>query len=523
MADVVFKNGKVWTCEEARPRASALLVRDGSIAALGDDAEISAMAPAAKTIDLAGRALVPGFNDAHVHVWKVGHFLTSLLDLRGVRSIAEMTPLLRARAEATARDRFVLARGVNENVLEERRLPTRADLDRAAPDHPVIVVRQCGHIGIANSRALAAAGITSSTPDPTGGVIDRDSHGEPTGVVRETALTALQRCVPKPSESEYESMIAAAHRKLIEHGITSATDPGVEPELLYAYRRLDERGALAVRMNVMALGTDGVVTQALPVAYVSETLRIDTVKFFLDGGLSGGTAALGKESSYADGTRGILRLDEAAFYEPAREVQRAGLRIAAHAIGDRAVECALGVYECLRRDGPGLRHRIEHGGLATKAQLRRLERGRHPVVMQPIFVRELAASWRAHLGESFSGAPYPLRTALDSKCDLALSSDAPVVDELSPLVNIATAVTRRGTDGMIHGSAEAISIGEALRAATLGGAIASGDEHSRGSLRVGKRADVVVLDRDPLSIEPGAIESIRVDLTMVNGEIAFER
>jgi predicted amidohydrolase YtcJ len=521
MAETLFRNGLVRTLEEERPRASAVLVREGVIAAVGDDAEVAALAPTAQTIDLGGRTLVPGFNDAHIHVWKVGHLLTTMLDLRGAPSLDVALNMLQAHAARTPADRPLLGRGIDENRLRENRLPTRAELDAATPGRAVWLTRVCGHVGIANSRALELAEIGADTPAPRGGVIDRDVRGNPTGVLRETAMALVTERLPAPTVLEYASMIEAAHAQLLRQGVTSATDPGVDPELLAVYRELDERARLAVRMNVMALAIGDDAAPALPAPYVTPTLRIDTVKFFLDGALSGGSAAL--RGQYVDGSRGILRRDEASFYEPARAVHRCGLRIAAHAIGDRAIECALSVYERLRREGPGRRHRIEHGGLVTKDQLARLERGRHPLVMQPIFLREMAANYRRYLPPDFPLTPYPLRAVLDAKCDLALSSDAPVVEDSSPLAGIATAVTRKDKYGVVTEPRQSISAGEALRAATLGGAIASGDEHDRGSLRAGKRADLVVLDRDPVDVASDSIAAIKVDLTMVDGVVRYER
>lgn len=520
--ETLFVGGRVWTLEEERPRASAVLVRDGRIAAVGDDDEVRAAASrGVRTIDLAGRCLIPGFNDAHVHVWKVGHLLTTMLDLRGASSLEVTLRAIRAFAARQPEGKVVLARGLDENKIREGRLPNRVDLDAVVPNRPVWIVRVCGHVGIANSRALDLAGITPDTTNPRGGTIDRDARGNPTGILRETAMALVTDSIPAPTATEHAAMIEAAHQKMLALGITSATDPGVSPELLAVYRELDERARLAVRMNVMALAVGDADSPALPATYVSPTLRIDTVKFFLDGALSGGSAAL--RGQYVDGSRGTLRLDEGAFYEPARNVHRSGLRIAAHAIGDRAIECALGVFECLRRDGPGARHRIEHGGLVTKEQLARLERGRHPIVMQPIFLKEMASNYRRYLPPDFPLTPYPLRAALDAKCDVAISSDAPVVEDLNPLAGIATAITRKDKYGVVTVAKQSISASEALRAATLGGAIASGDEHDRGSLRVGKFADLVVLDGDPTACAPDAISNLKVDLTMVGGEVRYER
>lgn len=517
MAELLLHHGVVRTIEESRPRASAILCRDGRIVAVGDDSEVERLAGAdARRVDLAGRVVLPGFNDAHVHVWKVGHLLTSMVDLRTATSLAEALAALRARLVALPADAPLLARGIDELRLLERRLPTASDLDAITSERPIVVTRACGHIAIVNSCVLTRAGIDRDRVAPPGGLIDRDERGEPTGVLRETAVALAQAVLPRPTRSEYEAMIQAAHRALLEVGVTSATDPGVDPDLIEAYRALESSERLAVRMNVMRLGATTIGPSAVPELQVSERLRLDSVKFFVDGALSGGTAAL--NFGYSDGRTGILRLDEPTFYELAKPLHRAGLRIGVHAIGDRAIECALGVFDCLRLDGPGLRHRIEHCGFPTETHLKRIERARYSIVAQAIFLAELGMNFRARLPAK-APTPYPLRAMLDAQCDLALSSDAPVVTDLRPLANIAAAVARRDREGVVLDANQSISVNEALRAMTLGGAIASGDDHDRGSLRPGKFADLVVLERDPCDVPVEEIATVRVLATLSGGDV----
>jgi predicted amidohydrolase YtcJ len=462
--------------------------------------------------------VLPGFNDAHVHVWKVGALLTDWLDVRGVTRLPDLLERLQAFAATRPEGAWILARGYNEAVLEERRHPTRDDLDAALPGRPVLMIRTCAHIAVAGTRALEIAGIGPDAVPPPGGEIDREADGRPTGILRETAMGLVQNRLPAPGRPDYERMILAGCRHLAALGVTSATDPAVHPELLDAYLALDERGELPIRLNLLAIRRPdgGTETFPLPRRHVSDFLRVDSVKFFADGGLSGATAALRVPYRHAD-TRGVLRFEEDDLFELAREAHLAGLRIGTHAIGDAAIAMVLRVYERLAALAPGPRHRIEHLGLPGAGHLERMAAGGFLAVPQAIFLRELGANFRRYLPEVYLERAYPLRSILEAGIGMALSTDAPVVRDVSPLAGIACAVLRRDAVGVPLAPREVIGISEALRAYTLGGAVASGDEDNRGTLEPGKWADFVVLDGDPLRTPPDALEQLRVEETWVGG------
>lgn len=522
MSDLLFFGGVILTQEPAQPRAEALAVRDGRIVGVGSRAEIESLAGGgARRIDLGGRTLLPGFNDAHVHVWKLGHLLTTMLDLRSVESLRALEETLRAYDATLGENAWLLGRGYNEAQMTEGRQPTRWDLDRAVPHRPVALRRTCGHMMVVNSRALELAGVTSSTREPPGGRIDRDPGGEPTGLLKESAMGLLKRVIPPPSVEEYEAMIAATHRHQVARGITSATEAGAEPDLLLAYRELERRRALAVRMNVMAmrLGDGDTEPLPLPERFLSDFLRVDSVKLFADGGLSGATAAL--RAPYRDtNDRGVVRLEEEDLFELAREAGAKGLRVATHAIGDRAIDTVLTVYEKL----PQLaRPRLEHFGLPDGESLRRAVRRGAIAVPQTVFLHSLGANFRRYLTGDYLRRVYPIRSMLDAGVVVALSSDAPVVPDDNPLLGIQAAVTRQDRQGESIAPEEAIGIEEALYAYTMGGAIASGDQNNRGSLAPGKWADVVVLDQNPFDVAPGRLSTIAVDMTFIGGGLVFER
>lgn len=516
-ADVILRNGRVWR-GAGLPPATALAIRAGRIAAAGSTDEVMNLAAAhTRVVDVEGQSVVPGFIDAHAHVWKIGHLLTTLLNLREIDSFGRLAEQLRAASRRLPDEAWLQGRGYNEARFAEGRGPTRADLDAMVSDRPVVLMRTCAHIVVCNSRALGVAGIDRHTRPPAGGEIDRGPDDEPTGVLREAAMALVLRHVPQATSDEYAAMIDAAITHQLSRGITSTTDAGVGPALLDTYRRLDRDGRLRARVNVMALGViDGVGPAPLPGAmHATDRLRIDTVKYFADGGLSGATAALSVDYRH-EATRGVLRHEAEELLELARPAHEGGWRIATHAIGDRAIETVLTVYERLGR-GP-VRHRIEHFGLPTPRQLARAARSEIIAAPQSIFITELGRNFRRYLPDDLLQHVYPVRAMLDAGVTVALSSDAPVVEDDSPLSGMQAAILRRDHDGHVIAPAEAISLEQALDAYTRGGAIASGDHGNRGALVPGLWADLAVIAGDLLATPPEALSSLRVTQTWVGGE-----
>lgn len=519
-AETIFHNGVLWTGRGGPPAATALAVSGGRIVAVGARHDVLALqGPGTRMVDLDGQTLIPGLVDAHAHIWKIGHLLTTLLDVRGVDSLAGLAARLRDQANRLPPGAWLQGRGYNEARFADRRPPTRVDLDAAVSDRPVVLMRTCAHIVVCNGVALARAGITRNTAPPPGGEIDRGEDGEPTGVLRETALDLVLRQVPPPTADDYAAMITAAMRHQLSLGITSTNDAGVGPELIETYLRMDEDGRLPSRINVMVLPlVDGVGALPLARRHGSDRLRIDTVKFFADGGLSGATAALSVPYRHAD-TRGVLRFKYEEFLALAREAHQAGWRIATHAIGDVAIEQVLQVYEALGR-GP-LRHRIEHFGLPGADHLARAARLGVIAVPQTIFIHALGRNFRQYLPDALLARAYPVRSMLDAGVTVALSSDAPVVENDSPLLGIQAAMRRRDEDGHAIAPGQAISLDEALDAYTRGAAIASGDDGNRGRLHEGMWADMAVLSGNLSETPPEALTSLRVTQTWVGGHQAY--
>ncbi len=520
---VCFGNGRFRTLDPARPEVSWIMVSDGRIADLGGGP--APAAPGMEAFDLGGAIALPAFADAHIHLWKVGDLLEYTVDLRGFRSIRAIQERLAAFAAVNPELPVIRARGFNEALLDEGRLLDRRDLDHAVADRPVYALRTCAHIAVVNSAGLRSLGLKAGVASPPGGEVRLDDRGELTGVFTETALGLVAPLVSGITRAQYRVMILAAARALLRQGVTAVADPAVGPDLMAAYRELDREGALPIRITAIAIGIcDGAaVPLPLPEPWRSKDLLVDSVKFFADGGLSGGTAALSRPyrgSAY----RGVLRLTEAQFAEAAGLAHRAGLRVATHAIGDEAIELVLESYARFARETPnGLRHRIEHLGLPTDAQKDRIRDLGVEIATQPIFLEELGRNFMAALDDGFLAGCYPVRSLLDRGIATAFSSDAPVVANLNPLRCIQAAVTRRTANGDIIAAEEAVSVGEGLFAHTTEAARVSGWGDDLGMLAPGKAADFVVLDRDPGLVPADQLAGIGVLATWRGGERVYVR
>ncbi|MDX2066773.1 MAG: amidohydrolase [Haliscomenobacter sp.] len=493
MTQQIFYNGAIHPFADEQ-KVEAIWIKEEKVAGIGSLMQLQSRAVGGVALqDLQGKTLLPGFHDPHIHLWKVGDLLTYMLDLRGVRSIAEMQERLREFAARHPERPWILARGFNEANLTEGRMPDRYDLDRAVPDRPCYVIRTCAHIAVVNSMVFS---LLPSLEAPAGGEVLRDKQGKATGVFTESALGLITRLIPPHSAVAYREMILAAQDALLGKGITSATDPGVMPDLLAVYRQMEAAGELKIRINAMPIMVPDGGNKALPLAeqFHSDYLHIDTVKFFADGGLSGKTAAV-KQPYKNGGGKGVMRLDGQFFLDLAQKAQDAGWRIATHAIGDAAIDQVLAVYTELDRNNPqGLRHRIEHLGMPHPEHLNRMRELGTFCVSQPIFLYELGPNFRRYLPNFYLNRVFPYRSVLDAGVSLAFSSDAPVVKDFNPLMGIRSAVERVDVQGNEIGGAEKITLVEALRAFTLGAAEAAGTEAVNGSLEVGKWADLVVLE-----------------------------
>lgn len=492
------RQGSAFTLEPLE----SLLIADGKIVAAGRLADVENLATSnTKRINLEGRTLLPGFNDAHVHVWKVGQLRTTMLDLRGVGSLEEVYRRVEERAKTLKPGEWLWGRGWNEAMLTEKAMPAKAVLDRVSPHNPVLLTRTCAHIHAVNSQAMQLSGITPQTHVP-GGEIDYEQ-----GILYETAYGLAFKAMGEPTQAQYELWVKAGLEYLRSLGVTSATDPAVDPPLYAAYRALDERGELPIRVNLLYIRRPdgGTETFPLPEKHVSERLRCDSIKFFADGGLSGATAAISQPyKTIEPPSYGILRFEAGELYELALEAHQAGFRIGTHAIGDQALNQILGVYERLYQDSPGPRHRIEHFGLAGPEHLAKARELGIIAVPQPVFLNELRANYERYVPDDWFCRTFNLRAMFEAGLTVAFSSDGPVVRQVAPLTGIRAAVCEPLCAG------NEVSLEQALWAYTMGGAIAQGDQGNRGSLEPGRWADLVILDGDLREIKSLSAHPARV-------------
>lgn len=528
MTNIVLYNGNIHTMDPSHPRATALAIAGNRIAAVGDDAEMRALLGRdGQAVNLEGRTAVPAFTDSHLHFMSWGLSLRQI-DLAGVPALEEALGRVAARAEATPAGQWLTGRGWDHSLWRGGGFPTRHDLDGVAPHHPVWLRRKCGHAGWANSRALALAGVTAATPDPPGGAIEHDAGGEPTGILKDTAMDLVSSLIQEPTLAEAAEAIQAATAAAHRHGLVNVhTMEG--PAAFRAFQHLHAGGELQMRVliQIPEENLEAAVRLGLRSGLGDERLRIGGVKIFADGALGARTAAMLAPYEGYPGDRGIVIADGGALTAMVRQASRAGLAAFVHAIGDRANRDVLDAVEASRRAGEGLhlRHRIEHVQILHPDDVPRLARLGVVASMQPLHATQDMLLADALWGDRCAGA-YAWRSVLDSGAVLAFGSDAPVED-LSVIAGIHAAVTRRRPDGSPGPEGwipqERLSAEEALRAYTIGAAYAGGEEAIKGSLSPGKLADVAVLSRDILAIPPDEILETEVVATLLDGRFVYRQ
>jgi predicted amidohydrolase YtcJ len=539
-ADMMLLGGSVITIDPRRPRAEAVAIRNGRILAVGSNNEIRTLrGPRTEVVELAGRTLLPGFNDAHNHMAGFGLQLRMvLLKFPAVRTVAELVVALQQRAKTQELGSWVMGAGYDNNKLPGAAHPTRWDLDRVSTDHFVYARHTSGHMCVVNSNVLALAGITHATPDPEGGHIVRDERGEPTGLLQETAQALVSsRFFPYPVESLVQALEAASSVYLSE-GITSHTEAGIgylSPVELLAYQEAVRQDRLQIRSYLMVKaealyevgGAAGEpffgLGQGIRTGWGDERLRIGPIKMFSDGSLIGRTAAMKDPFATDPGNIGFYATPEATLRDWILRGHRSGWQIAIHAIGDRAVSYILDCYEEALRLYPrqNHRHRIEHCGVVSPAELDRIQRLGVIPVPQQRFISELGDGFRRNLGPERTRWCYPQRSYLERTIPMPGSSDRFVVDG-APLLGIHDAVNQKTLSGADYVPEERITPEEAIRAYTLHSAYASFEEHLKGSIEAGKLADLTILGADPTRVLCSEIATIPVQGTIVGGRLLHE-
>jgi predicted amidohydrolase YtcJ len=536
-ADLLLTGGRVWTAEAERPWAEAIAIRDGRILYVGDAAGAARhRGPKTQTVALAGRLVVPGFDDSHIHLMSGAQSLERV-DLIEDQTLAAIQARVRAFAAAHPATPWVLGRGWLYGSFPGG-LPTRQQLDAAVDDRPAYMECYDGHSGWANSKALALAGITRDTKDPVGGAIVRDpATGEPTGALKEAATALVESKIPLPGAEERYQLLLRALRLLNSQGITSVQDAGYTPAQLDADLPLMERalreGKLTVRMTVSVQISPGdvdvPVARAVALAQVHRgpLLRFGAVKGYVDGVIEAHTAAM-LEPYSDDPSQGAGRpnWEPAALDAAVTAADRAGLQVYLHAIGDRGVRMALDAHEAALRANarPDRRGRIEHIETISPADYPRFKALGVIASMQPLHAnpdQNNADVWSRNIGPERASRGFSWRNIEKAGGRLVFGSDWPVVTS-DVMRGLYCAVTRKTKEGQPGGGWRpelAVSLESALRHYTIDGAYASFEEAEKGSVAPGKRADLVALSEDLFRQPPEAILKTRVLLTVMDGRI----
>jgi predicted amidohydrolase YtcJ len=533
-ADVVFVNGKVWTVDPAKPEAQALAVWRGRILKVGTDAEVNALAgTSTKVIDLGGRRVVPGFYDSHAHFLGGGLSLARV-DLKDAKDEAEFGKRLAEFDKKTPRDRWILGGNWDHDRTFGGKTPTAATIDKYVKDRPVFIRRYDGHMALANSAALKMANVTAATKDVPGGVIDRLPNGMPSGLLRDNAMSLVDRLIPEPAEDEILEAVLAAQRHAASVGVTSIQDmDGSSAEtrrrLFRVLQRLARDGKLTCRIDLRwPIGTHKeLASVGVTADFGSDFVRVGGVKGFMDGSLGSSTAKMFAPYETDPKNTGVYVTEPDTMRGLVRSADAAGLNVCVHAIGDQANAVLLDIFaEVAKQNGArDRRFRIEHVQHLRPQDYPRFKELGVVASMQPYHVIDDGRWAEGRIGAKRCASSYAYRAILDAGATLAFGSDWPVAP-LDPIPGIDAAVNRRTLDGK-HPNGwfpeQRITVQEAIAAYTLGSAFGGIQEKDRGSLTAGKLADFVVLSRDIL--DPKELDKIadtKTTMTVVGGRVVFE-
>ena len=538
MPDVVYVNGTVITVDARESVAEAFAVLGETFVAVGDNADVEALAgDGTRRVDLDGRVVLPGLYAAHDHFPGSGRVALYSVDLNSppigaVTTMDELVAAVKARAADTPEGEWVVGRGYDDTLIAEKRHPTRVDLDRASTEHPIFITHISGHLGVANSRALEMAGITRDTPTPPGGVIRKDDAGEPNGVFEES-MSLVSRLIPSLTDAQKLEAIRWSVGDYIEEGVTTTVIAHGSASTLRDLQAGRRAGALSLR--VITMGSKGSLDALSPgeaggfvTGFGDDRLKLGAIKIVQDGSIQGYTGYLAKpyhvpfmgDASY----RGYPRRSREELTEMVVALHRGGYQIAIHGNGDAAIDDILYAFRAAQDDTPrpDARHRIEHCQMAREDQLDVMKE----LGVSPSFFVGHAYYWGDRHRDIFMGPERakrlsPLKSAVDRGIRFTVHDDTPVTP-VKPLQLVWDAVNRITTSGKVLGEAQRITPLQALRAVTIDAAWQNHEEDTKGSIEVGKLADFVVVEENPLTVDPVRIRDIRVLKTVVGGETVYE-
>ncbi|MGR3782033.1 MAG: amidohydrolase [Albimonas sp.] len=538
-ADRILVNGKIWAGLNEGFH-EALAIKGDKVLAVGARAEIEALAgDDTEVIDLGGKLATPGLNDNHMHLHMYG-FNMKQVDLRardGVRSVEALLARIAKAAETAQPGEWIIGRGYDHDKLAEGRHPHRRELDAAAPDNPVYIVRACGHVGVASSKALQIAEIGHNTPDPFGGAIGR-AEGELTGWLAETAREPVQKAIPSATVDDIVEAIETAGRDLLTYGITSCMEAaiGIRDDMaeMRAYQKAHAEGRLPVRVAGVLMGdldrnvVDQCYEEGLVTGVGDDMFRIAGVKIFLDGSAGGRTALMSEpyepETEGAPANYGLQCQTAQQTEDFVMKYHKWGYQVTPHAIGDAAIEQMLVAYEKAYAAHPAedRRHRIEHCGWLSQSQIDRMAAMGIVPAPQPSFIYFFGNGYEACLGKERPQFCYPMKAFLEAGVHPSASTDCPVCD-IDPFANIYAMVTRKTDTGVVLGEDQRLTMAEALHCYTYEAAYGVHAEERKGRLIPGQYADVAVFSKDFFEIDPEEILTTVCDMTLLGGAVVYER
>jgi len=557
-ADIIFVHANIYTGAsdvssfQSMQRAEAIAVRDGRVAAVGRSVDILKLkGSSTEVIDLGGHFVMPGFNDAHMHLANAG-FRRLTVELGGVKSLTEFRERIRDRVQTAGPGEWIIGGGWDQTLWPVQELPSRWDIDEVTTDHPVFLQRVDGHIAVANTRALRLASITVASKDPEGGKIDRDAAGQATGILRETARDAVTAVIPKPTHDRRRQAIETALQDLAQWGVTSAQDNSDAGDAQLSWddfqilEEIERGGKLTARISEwMPFNDDLSTLQAHRAAHPQSDSLLHTgmLKGFMDGSLGSRTAALLEPYADNPANTGLPQYQQDKLNQMTKELVDAGFQVGFHAIGDKGVQMALDAYaaalgndhggtgvppvqaersSAVAAKVPDLRLRIEHAQVTTPQQVTRFKQLKIIASMQPNHLLTDMNWAEARLGPKRAAHSYAWAEFLKKGVTLAFGTDYPV-EPVTPFRGLYAAVTRKSEDGKKEFYPEQkLTMEQAIAAYTTGSAFAQFAEKEKGTLTPGMLADLVVLDRDITSVPPEKILATKVLRTVVGGKTVYE-
>jgi predicted amidohydrolase YtcJ len=530
-ADLVINNAKIWTVDTSQPLAQAVAILQDRIVAVGSNAAVDAWrGPNTKVIDAAGKLVLPGFNDAHVHFVSGGEQLDNV-QLKDVTNPQEFARRIAERAKITPKGEWVQGGNWDETKWDPPNMPTKEMIDALTPDTPIFVSRYDGHMGLANSLALRLAGITAQTPDPPGGTIVHDAQGNPTGALKDAAMDPIYKVIPPLSHDRRVKVVKRALAYAASVGVTSVQHMETSYADIAVYSELLRRGELTTRIYVAPLIThvDDQVKLGIGHAFGGPYLRIGALKAYADGSLGSGTAYFYEPFLNQGTNRGLLADGMhpiSLMRDRYMKADAAGLQICTHAIGDEGISTILDLYaDVIKAHGEADRRlRIEHAQHMAAKDFDRFAQLHVIASVQPYHAIDDGRFAESHIGHDRASRTYAFRTFLDHGVRLAFGTDWEVAP-LDPVLGLHAAVTRATLDGKNPNGwfpEQKLTVAEAVEAYTMGSAYAEFQEKEKGSITPGKLADMVLLSDDIFTIAPENIRNVKVLKTIVGGKIVWD-